>query len=234
MKRLLRKICSLALVFVLSICLASTAYAADTINEDLGLTGPTNLFIDVCDNLFSQDSTYRALDSEGNDITENFLAKYQSAYHTGDYTQIWNAVKDSAISVTWENETPQPTHRLDVNGSASRSFYVLGTTKDHMPGTTFEMSYDVSGTYRYHDSTGEIFDCSDATLNITAFNGGALFSYELYNISTNYRIASNSKSVTFSASFSLNFIYNSYYIPGVSFWQESFGPYSGSVTGTTY
>ena len=84
MKRLLRKICSLALVFVLSICLASTAYAADTINEDLGLTGPTNLFIDVCDNLFSQDSTYRALDSEGNDITENFLAKYQSAYHTGD------------------------------------------------------------------------------------------------------------------------------------------------------
>ena len=73
----------------------------------------------------------------------------------------------------------------------------------------------------------------DAVLNIESFNAGALFSYTLFNISTNERIAANKLSVTFSATFSLTMSYGSLNVPGLTWWEEDFGPYTGSVTGYT-
>lgn len=230
MHRFMKRISVFALVCVLVSAMACPAFAA-TAEDQEGLTGPTDLFVDICDELFSRDSEYRAIDNDGNDVTAQFLAEYDDAYVAGNYELIWNAVKDELDTITWQREMPTP--RLVMNGSASDYFYVLDETTDHMPGKTFEMLYSVSGTYKYHDSNGQITECSDAVLNIESFNAGALFSYTLFNISTNERIAANKLSVTFSATFSLTMSYGSLNVPGLTWWEEDFGPYTGSVTGYT-
>lgn len=230
MHRFMKRISVFALVCVLVSAMACPAFAATTEDQE-GLTGPTDLFVDICDELFSEDSEYRAIDNNGNDVTAQFLAEYDDAYAAGNYELIWNAVKDELDTITWRREMPTP--RLVMNGSASDYFYVLDETTDHMPGKTFEMLYSVSGTYKYHDSNGQITECSDAVLNIKSFNAGALFSYTLFNISTNERIAANKLSVTFSATFSLTMSYGSLNVPGLTWWEEDFGPYTGSVTGYT-
>jgi len=230
-KKNFRRISSMVLAVCLLMVMSTTAFAMESDNED-GLTGPTNLFIDVCDDLFEENSNYRAIDKNGVDVTGNFLSTYRSAYMSGNYEVIWNAVKNSLSVISWKNEIPQT--RLLMNGSASDSFYVLDETTDHMPGKTFEMLYTISGTYKYHDSTGQISECSDAVLDIEAFNAGALFTYELFGVSTNSRISTDRKSVTFSATFSLTLCFNSLNIPGFTWWEEDFGPYSNSVTGYSY
>ena len=230
MHRFMKRISVFALVCVLVSAMACPAFAASTEDQE-GLTGPTDLFVDICDKLFSEDSEYRAIDNDGNDVTAQFLTEYDDAYVAGNYELIWNAVKDELDTITWRREMPTP--RLVMNGSASDYFYVLDETTDHMPGKTFEMLYSVSGTYKYHDSNGQITECSDAVLNIESFNAGALFSYTLFNISTNEQIAANKLSVTFSATFSLTMSYGSLNVPGLTWWEEDFGPYTGSVTGYT-
>lgn len=231
MQRIFKRISIFALVGVLISAISCPALAVVAEDQGEGLTGPTELFIDICDELFSGNSEYKAIDKSGDDVTAQFLVDYQDAYVVENYTLIWEAVKENLETITWRREMPTP--RLLMNGSASDYFYILDETTEHMPGKTFEMLYSVSGTYRYHDSNGQISECSDAVLSIEAFNAGALFSYELFDISTNERIAANKLSVTFSATFSLTLCFGSLNVPGLTWWEEDFGPYSGSVTGYT-
>lgn len=212
--------------------MSGTVFATNSIKEDGGLTGPTQLFFEVCDNLFAKSSTYRVIDKNGKDVTSQFLNDYQDYYFSGNYQAIWNAIVNRSDTISWENELPSP--QLLMNGSASESFYKLGTTTEHMPGKSFEMLYTVSGTYKYHDGTGQISEYSNAVLNIESFNAGALFSYEQFGTSTNAKLAADKKSVTFSAEFSITLCFNSLNLPGISWWEEDFGPYKGSVTGYTY
>ena len=65
------------------------------------LTGPTDLFIDVCDQLFAEGSDSTATDRDGNDVTERFLREYQEAYHSGDYVTLWDAVAEEAITISF-------------------------------------------------------------------------------------------------------------------------------------
>ena len=132
MHRFMKRISVFALVCVLVSAMACPAFAATTEDQE-GLTGPTDLFVDICDELFSEDSEYRAIDNNGNDVTAQFLAEYDDAYAAGNYELIWNAVKDELDTITWRREMPTP--RLVMNGSASDYFYVLDETTDHMPGT---------------------------------------------------------------------------------------------------
>lgn len=62
---------------------------------------------------------------------------------------------------------------------------------------------------------------------------GRLFSYTLFDVSTSSRIATNKLSATFTATFSLTMAYGSLNVPGLTWWEEDFGPYTGSVTGCT-
>ena len=228
MKKVFRSFSYVLFVVCLLTLLSIVAFAQES-NNDGGLKGPTNLFIEVCDNLFAENSNYRAIDKNGFDVTESFLSAHQAEYNSRNYMAIWNSVKGDLSVISWTVESLQP--YLLMSGSVSESFYVLGETTDHMPGKTFEMTYTISGTYRYHDSTGQISECSDAVLDITRFDAGALFSYKQFATSTNSRISNDKKSVTFSARFSITLSYSALNGPGITWWTEDFGPYSNSVTG---
>ena len=120
----MKRISVFALVCVLVSAMACPAFAATTEDQE-GLTGPTDLFVDICDELFSEDSEYRAIDNNGNDVTAQFLAEYDDAYAAGNYELIWNAVKDELDTITWRREMlfPHP----DLHSQVPRSqFHLYG------------------------------------------------------------------------------------------------------------
>ena len=65
MHRFMKRISVFALVCVLVSAMACPAFAATTEDQE-GLTGPTDLFVDICDELFSEDSEYTDAEATNN------------------------------------------------------------------------------------------------------------------------------------------------------------------------
>lgn len=212
----------LILLFALSIpavCLASQ-------NEENqpGLSGPSDTFIEVCDNLFTDNTGgYKAIDKDGNDITTTFTEEYAEAYNSGDYQTIWQAVLDDLQCVTWpEAVQEEPQTRAAITEHPSQSFYVLDYLNYPFQGKTFDMSYTISGTFQYEQSNGAIVYYSGATLNVNNVNVGSDYSWGLANISTRSYTTNNNQTVVFTASFYIDFSYR-----GVGFGR--WGAYGNSV-----
>ena len=83
-----------------TVCL-SFLVSKGVLKRSADLTGPTDLFIDVCDQLFAEGPDSTATDRDGNDVTERFLREYQEAYHSGDYVTLWDAVAEEAITISF-------------------------------------------------------------------------------------------------------------------------------------
>ncbi|MFY9358389.1 MAG: hypothetical protein WAQ54_00235 [Bacillota bacterium] len=210
-------------------------YASDDIG--VGLRGPTRLFVETCNQFFSDPMNYRALDKDQTDVSLVFYQRYLEKYRNQDFAALWKAFLNELYCITWSqiqtmNRSGNSFEPMTIDRYVSDTFYVLDSTTEHMPGKTFELLYTVSGGYTFEGR--RIVAYTDAVLNIDSFNAGALFTYTLRNISTNARLGPNNLSVTFSASFNLDLHFNSLRIPGFEWWTESFGPYSGSVTGYAY
>lgn len=221
-KKAISILTSFTLVFLLSMSCFATGTETTT-----GLTGPTPLFIEVCNNLFTNPDEYKALDKGQQDITESFVNKYKPCYYSRSYDMLWNAFKNELYGVTWE--TRQNVAR--GSDSVSKEFYVLDETTDIMPGKTFEMLYSVSGSYTYDDDTHDILTISMAKLNVESFNAGSAFDYHLFDIEQDSNIGSNGKRAIFRVSFSLTLEFE-YDLDGIPVWgEEDFGPYSGTVVG---
>ena len=69
-----------------------------------GLNGPSEVFIDVCDQLFAEGSDCKAIEKSGNDVTEQFLRDHREEYLSGDYAAIWEAITNSSITITTPTE----------------------------------------------------------------------------------------------------------------------------------
>ena len=69
-----------------------------------GLKGPSEVFIDVCDQLFAEGSDCKAIEKSGNDVTEQFLRDHREEYRSGDYAAIWEAITNSSITITTPTE----------------------------------------------------------------------------------------------------------------------------------
>ena len=230
MKKSIKRVSQLLLVGLMVLSMSLASFAADGELGSEGVLGPTELFINTYTDLFEQRKPCHVIDNAGNDITASFVSTYESAYNSGDFESIWRYVRDNVDVIMWSNPVQTKQTRADISSTASQTYYKLGTTQSR-PQTTFEMRYTVSGNYKYHDSNGEISYYSDANVNIDAFTLGAAYAYKQVNTSTSARLANNKKSVTFSAQFSVEVSYTPY---GFYLWTETFGPYSGSATGTSY
>ncbi len=211
------------------------AYASGGI--DVGLEGPTDLFVEICNRFFSDPMNYRALDKDRNDVSLVFYESHLEMCRNRAFAALWEAFLNELYCITWSQtqtvnnsgNNPEP---MTIDRSVSDSFYVLDSTTEHMPGKTFELLYTISGSYTFEGR--RIMAYTDAILNIDSFNAGALFTYTLRNISTRATLGPSNLSVTFYASFNLDLHFNSLHLPGFEWWTESFGPYSNSVTGYAY
>ena len=97
MKKVLNKVllCSI-LAVCLSTLLSTAAFAA---GDDFA---PSDVFIDVCDHLFTEGSGYTAIDENGADVTARFVRDYYEEYLAGNYEIIFQAVTDDLHCITWK------------------------------------------------------------------------------------------------------------------------------------
>lgn len=200
------------------------------------MTDPTEEFILACNSFFQNPDDSHVITKNGVDISEDFFMEYYSTYISGDYDTLWKIAENELREIWWKtgstaNNTMMPMG-YDITETVSEQHYVLDETVDHMPGKTFNFLYTVSGSYTYADSTGQIKSATDPSFSLDYFEGGALFSSRIYNLSLSTEIAPDDRSVTFSATFELEL---SFCTPGgYTLWTEDFGPYTGSATGVTY
>lgn len=224
MKKILHRVLLCGMFIVcFSTMMSVTAFAANA-----GLTGPTDEFIDVCNSLFTEGSGYKAIDQNGDDVTEEFVQDYRDEYLSGNLAVIWEAVGDDLSCITWERDVPQPYFYI-TDTVKSKGIYRHDKTEEH--GKDFEMIYYVSGTFKYHDGTGQIIECDDGVIEVDYFNAGALFSYTQYGTSTSGTISSDKKSVEFSGKFYITLHCGHPQFTGFDLWTEDIGPYEGNVTG---
>ena len=63
---------------------------------------PSDVFIDICDHLFTEGSGYTAIDENGADVTARFVRDYYEEYLAGNYAIIFQAVTDDLHCITWK------------------------------------------------------------------------------------------------------------------------------------
>jgi len=206
---------------VVMLCLASmTCFAADTSSQPL--TGPTKMFVEMCDNLFNNPTKYRALDKGQNDVTNAFVNSHVSDYQNNNYDALWDAFRAELYAITWRTEKKIDTRGSVATRTVEDSFYVVDGTTGTRPEFAFEMLYTVSGDYSYDISTYEFLDHSSARVSVDSFHAGDYFTYSVKNENSNVRV--NGNQIKFTGSFSLDVT--------VIFGKTiGFGPYYGTVTG---
>lgn len=227
MKKVLNKVllCSI-LAVCLSTLLSTAAFAA---GDDFA---PSDVFIDVCDHLFTEGSGYMAIDKNGVDVTSQFVRDYREEYLAGNYETIFEAVIDDLKTITWKESEPQET--VVINGKVSQHFYETGRVNDHVPSTTFEVGYKITGYFDYYDGTGQIYDNRNlrAYLEIEHIGIGAQYNAALHSSSTSAEVSQDQRSATFTAEFDVAVSLVSG--PGFYVWTEYVGPFGDSVTGISY
>ncbi|MCI8275773.1 MAG: hypothetical protein HFI66_09235 [Lachnospiraceae bacterium] len=220
-----------SIVIILCVMLYSLPVFANSEIPEEDLAGQvTDLFIEVCTGFFETGrGTYRAIDNNGNDVTDLFYNEYIEAYNNDDFYLIHNAVERELDVITWERVTENRIGRtVLINGSASKSAYkTCKSTKT--PVVSIDVVYTVSGTYKYIDSTGEIVENSPGMISIDASNVGASFSFSQTKSSTWVTKSADLRTITFNG--------QGYgilkYIRTITVWEQEFGPFTISATSST-
>ena len=218
-----KKIISMFCVVAMLLSTVSFASATESYSQDQD--GPSEHFIEVCDNFFDRSNGYRAISKSGDDITTEFWSMYEQAHKNGDYKLIWKAVRDDLSSISWDTSIETASVIL-LTKTAKRTEYVVRKITNHTPNMTFELEYTVSGTYQYYDGVGQVIDHSNAKLSIDYFEGGTMLSYDPFDISTAVAVAPDRKGIAFSANFWLHVhCYESLTPLQIRLWTEDCGPY---------
>ena len=219
-----------AIVLLCITLLLSTLSVNATENGEMVSSLATPRFIEICVDFFNDVDEYSVLNAAGSDVTEQFKQENQAAFNNGDYDSIWSYFCDGNYVFSWSNEESIPSTRGTLHVTASDSFYTTVTVKNHTPKKTIEVGYTITGRYDVNDLAGTIMAAFAPTVDITYGGLGSQFTASTNSISTDKRISSDKKTVTFSAQFYTDVIYHEY-VTGAGLWTERLGPIKGSVTG---
>lgn len=167
MKKVLGNLTDGPLVVCLMVFFMSLMACAKYSDNAVGLTEPTDLFIEACDNLFAEDTNYKVIDENGCDVTEQFLEEHRAEYLSDDYVAIENAVIDTIKYFTWEESAPQP--QPLINRDVYQKYHIHKKTKGHKNNITFDLVWSITGNYKFYDHNERIPECN-AELNIEKFS----------------------------------------------------------------
>lgn len=130
---------------------------------------PTRYFDEVCGNLFQNPQQYRAIDSEGKDVTEDFVARYHEDYEAGREKVLREAFLEELSAVAWLEQTQ---NREQGKIYSVYQFHVYQMDCVRAPETRWmEQMYTVKGTVEQDEQTGQVLDYSDPTLDLGEFYG---------------------------------------------------------------
>lgn len=197
---------------LLTIILVISSYSFNLLA--LNTEEPNERFIEICNSFFSDPIKYRALDKGETDITNTFYNNHLREFNAGNYGSLWNACLAELSGFCWDNEPS-----LKLSGIFPRAILTLTHSETfvkigYIPqfedrGFTYQIEYTINGNYVVNDGS-QIILSANADITFDAVTVGAQFNSEFSNISTNARISSNQKTVTFQASFIMKFYSNHY------------------------
>ena len=219
---------------VVYICLFSTTALAAEYSKEAERYGPLELFTEVCEGFFeTHRGTYRALDKDGNDVTDKFLEEYQMAYENGQYSIIAEGFDNELSTITWAEdiEKTRNTRDLTISDSVKQIFYIRETVTFGVQKESFELKVAVGGDYEYLNSTGIIIGHDQGSFTTVSYSAASYCSCNVSNVTTNGKLSSNKKSVCFSATFNVTFSFKKL---GVETDKKVLGPYTKSLTGFSH
>lgn len=166
MKKLICTMMAIVLMFGLSI----SAYAtepAENISE--GLKKHIDLF-------FEEDSRFKAIDKNSNDITNEFYNRNINYYINENYIAI---AEDFFANLSgFERITIEQNARSTINTTMYKDYYINGSTTSLPANTYYDMGFRVNVNFSYDDGSGNIISYNQPYFShITGPNiGGDSFS----------------------------------------------------------
>ncbi len=224
-----KKVASLFLVVFILTGLLAPAYAMEIENEgdadaDNSTVTVTSDMIKVCNLVF--DGNGELYNSDGDDVTENFIIKYNDFYMNKDYISIVNAFNEEGISNIYahgnKNSAVQPIAFMDIPYD---EVVVHLVTQNEFPynGKSWYFIVEATGTYVYQIS-GYIYSFPTPTINVSYSGLGELFSGSLTSINVTTPVLNSSKN---EASFTVTTQHEvSCPIPGLDYITGTLGPFT--------
>lgn len=188
MKKILMTSLALSLCFALSVFAGASGPDEDSQN----LTAMNILQVE---SIF--DGTSDVLNSEGNDITIEFIAENSNAYSSGDYISILDSLVNNSFVLLEKDSTPSAETRLVVNGSVIGGPITIffnspsgGVSKDWV-------KVQFKGTYQYNDYNNTIVAGTGITGTVIG-KSTPMLNMQVGSSNSSWRIDNNSKRITFT------------------------------------
>lgn len=199
-------------IFPTSILAAGSPVEKESVNTtieenyvDTSSSKVSEMFVNFIGDGFNNLDHFTVNDSNGLDITKEFIDLTTELFSQKEYKEIQQIVLERKLSLAYTNPT---LNVFDLNSfsraavrsdSVSKSFYHIAT--ESKGKFTKEWVVTLSGNISYNTSTYKITAVSSPTLSLTTANFGALFSPALENVSTNG--SHSASNATFSASYQM-------------------------------
>ena len=223
-------IIGLSVVCAMIIVISSVVLVLGSKGSNKDTIGLSRTYLEVCASFFGSPSgTYRAVDKDGHDITEQFYDQYKTAYEKQEYQTISDAISDELLYIQWKTWHQDEKKENDIIIRTYKDdFYALARTPKLSDGTElFEIAYIVTGTCQFEGSTGEIVSYENPGLNVGCFLGERNIDCLVCDATT-FALRKDGNAVDFQAVFSLNL---SPMYDGPETGDEIVGPFMGTVSG---
>ena len=212
-------------ILLLVICISLFPVASNAESNNCG-----DIFKDLCDRFFNESGDIIAIDKNGVDVSDSFKEEYLTLYHDKDYDSIHDAfVEELSFFKSQNVDVRQKSNaRILMTYTTTQEFYQINYLNNHFPGDPVGVFFTITGEYVVSDGASEIVEAR-TILNIHPDILGSLLSVSPCNISTQARVGSNRKSVTFSADFDVTVSMQDDFI-GATLWSETVSGYGNSFT----
>ena len=170
----MKKMISLALAVCMALALAVPVGAAVDVEEVDAVSETTR---ELIDNIYTHQDKYTIYDKDGNDITNDFIARNQENYATGDIASIADDMVENGVG-TFRVSNPGFVPMIDVYSSASGE---LTMTYKHGNKTVTSMA-DAKIKAKVHDYNSQFVSVEPAVLvNLRGIVSGSAVSGGGYN-----------------------------------------------------
>lgn len=150
----------------------------------------SELFVNFIGDAFNDLDHFTVNDSNGLDITKEFIESTTGLYNNQKYKEIRQIVLERNLSLAYSEATPLSSFDLNRvsltavrSDSVSKQFYHIAQEKTGR--YTKEWIVTLTGNISYDTSTYKITAVNSPTISLTKADFGALFAPALENVSTN-------------------------------------------------
>ncbi|NRG48456.1 hypothetical protein HRF87_27620 [Bacillus sp. CRN 9] len=218
---------SLSLLLMAMFFVVSTAAANENVEEESDTLIVSDVFVKFVNEAYKEGNTIEVIDSEGNDISNQFVEDTYNLFLEGDYVSIYNLINDQNLSFAYEEEKiveneGVSTFATTKTMATNKSFYKVAKSQH---GISKDWSATIRSSMTYQVLPEKVVSLGKTTVSFdTTF--GTLFSPYQSGVSTSGK--NNGSSATFSASYTMKATQE--LAKGVPWRDHNFGSHSHSFT----